>query len=62
MITVYSGKPGDNKIYVDYIDIGSEARRAARNKAAKAPATRKIADKRRKEQDKWAEKLVKEVV
>lgn len=29
-------------------DKGIEARRAARNKAAKPPATRKIGDKRRK--------------
>jgi hypothetical protein len=34
--------------YKTFIDAGNEARRAARNKAAKPPATRKIADKRRK--------------
>lgn len=48
MITVYSATPGDNRIYVEHIDAGKEARRVARNKAAKAPATRKIEDKRRK--------------
>ena len=30
------------------LDKGTEARRVARNKAAKAPATRKIEDKRKK--------------
>ena len=30
------------------IDAGKEARRVARNKAQKPPATRKVADKRRK--------------
>lgn len=46
MITVYSGRPGDNRIFVEHIDTGKEARRVARDKAAKAGATRKIGDKR----------------
>jgi len=32
-----------------HFDKGTEARRQARNKAAKAPATRKIGDKRHKQ-------------
>ena len=47
MITVYTGTPNSSIITV-YHDNGKEARRAARNKAAKPPATRKIGDKRRK--------------
>lgn len=47
MITVYSGTPGSNVITV-YHDNAKDARRRARKAAPKAPAVRKIEDKRKR--------------